>query len=114
MTNGDFRFMKEIGIEPSSPDDPFPRPLSPLLPPDAPLPRVTEEDARWLQNLGVTWEQDPEPGFDLPKTLPEYLARYLSLNINKPDNLVVLDLSTFDLVFLGHIINFQFCSPRNF
>lgn len=76
MTSGDFQFMKEIGIEPSGSDDPSPIPLPPLPPPEAPIPKLTEEDARWLQDLTVAWEQDPEPGFIPPKTLREYLVRF--------------------------------------
>jgi hypothetical protein len=76
MTNRDFQFMKEMGIEPSGLDDPFLRPLQPPPSPEAPMPNLTEDDARWLQNLGVPWEQDPELGFVPPKSLREYLVRY--------------------------------------
>ena len=76
LTTGDFRFMKELGIEPSSLDDPFPRPLPPPPPPEATIPKLTEEDACWLHDLRVIWEQDPEPGFVPPTTLREYLARF--------------------------------------
>ena len=76
MTDGDFQFMKEIGIEPSGLDDPFPGPLPPPPPTEAPIPRLTEEDSRWLQDLRVAWEHEPQPGFVPPGTLPEYLARY--------------------------------------
>lgn len=62
MTNGDFQFMKEMGIEPCGLDDQFPNSLPPPPPPEAPIPRLTEEDARWLQNLGVLWG---EPGAGL-------------------------------------------------
>jgi hypothetical protein len=54
----------------------FPGPPSPPPPCEAPIPEFTEKDACWLQNLGVMWEQDPEPGFVPPGTLGEYLTRY--------------------------------------
>ncbi len=76
MSHTDSQFMKEMGIEPCHLDDPAPSSLPPPLPPEAQLPSLTEADARWLLNLGVILEEDPEPGFVLPKTLQEYLARY--------------------------------------
>jgi hypothetical protein len=76
MTNGDLQFMKKMGIEPSGLDDLFPRPLSPPQPPEVPIPKLTEKDACWLQNLRVAWEHEPEPEFIPPKTLPEYLGRF--------------------------------------
>jgi hypothetical protein len=78
MTYGDRKFMMEVGIEPCTLDDRFPRPLPPPLPPGPVIPSLTEKDACWLQNLGVMREQDPEPGFKPPKSLREYLARYPS------------------------------------
>lgn len=75
MTDEDFQFMKEMGIEPSSLDDPLPGLLPPPTPPGAwYIPFVTEEDESWLLKLRVLWE--PEPGFVPPKTFGEYLARY--------------------------------------
>jgi len=76
MTDGDFQFMKEIGIEPSGLDDPFPTSLPPPPPAEAPIPKLTEEDARWLLNLGVVWGHEVEPEFGPPKTLREYLGRF--------------------------------------
>ena len=76
MTDGDFRFLRELGIEPSGLDDPFPRPLPPQLPSEAPIPKLAEQDSRWLRDLRVAWEPEPQPEFVPPKTLPEYLARF--------------------------------------
>ena len=76
VTPGDFQFMKEIGIEPSGLDDPFPCPLPPPPPPEATIPKLTEEDPRWLLNLGLMLEHEVKPKFVPPKTLREYLARY--------------------------------------
>jgi hypothetical protein len=76
MTSGDIQFMKEMGLDPWSVDGPFPRPLPPPPHPEATIPKLTEEDEQWLQNLGVMWEQDPEPDFEPPSTLREYLVRY--------------------------------------
>jgi hypothetical protein len=76
MTHGDRKFMMEVGIEPCTLDDPFPRPLPSPLPPGPLMPRLTEKDACWLLNLGVMWEREPEPDFMPPKSLREYLARY--------------------------------------
>ena len=76
MTHGDRKFMMEVGIEPCTLDDPFPRPLPPRLPPGPLIPSLTEKDARWLLNLGVMWEHEPELGFVPPRSLREYLARY--------------------------------------
>ena len=76
MTLGDFQFMKEIGIEPSGLDDPFPGSLPPPPPPKLPIPKLAEEDSRWLEDLRVAWEHEVEPDFVPPKTLPEYLARF--------------------------------------
>jgi hypothetical protein len=75
MTFGDIQFLKAAGIEPSSLGDPFPTSLPPPMPTETIIPKLAEEDSRWLQNLAVMWEQGPEPGFVPPKTLPEYLAR---------------------------------------
>lgn len=76
MTLGDMQFLKELGIVPCAIEGSSPRPLPPPLPTEAPSPELTEEDARWLQNLGVTWDEDPEPVFVPPMTLKEYLLRY--------------------------------------
>jgi hypothetical protein len=76
MTFGDIQFLKAAGIEPSSLQDPFPRPLLPPPHPEAPIPKLAEEDSRWLQDLRVAWEHEPEPEFVPPKTVPEYLARF--------------------------------------
>jgi hypothetical protein len=76
MTDGDIQFLKKMGIDPRSLGDPFPNPLPSSPPSEAPIPKLTEEDARWLINLGVTWELETEPEFIPPKTLPEYLVRY--------------------------------------
>ncbi len=46
------------------------------LPPGPLIPSLTEKDARWLLNLGVMWEREPEPDFMPPKSLREYLVRY--------------------------------------
>ena len=74
MTNRDIQFMKEMGIEPSSLDDPFPS-LLPPPPPEAPTANLTEEDARWLQNVGVIWDET-KPGFIPPGTPLECPTRY--------------------------------------
>jgi len=76
MTSGDFQFMKEMGIALCHLDDPFP--ISLPLPPVPKIPTLSEKDACWLQNLGVMWEQDPEPEFDPPKALRDYLGRFPS------------------------------------
>jgi hypothetical protein len=76
MTHGDIQFLKEVGIEPCSLGDPSPGSLPPPPPPEATIPKWTEEDEQWLQNLGVMWEQDPEAGFVPPMTLREYLSRF--------------------------------------
>jgi len=76
MTYGDRKFMMEVGIEPCTLYDPFPGSLPPPLPPGPVIPYPTEKDACWLLNLGVLWEQEPEPGFEPPKSVREYLARY--------------------------------------
>ena len=76
MTYGDGQFLREMGIDPCLLDDPFPRPLPPPLPPESLIPSLTEKDACWILNLGVTWEHEPEPDFMPPKSLWEYLARY--------------------------------------
>ena len=75
MTLGDKQFLKEMGIEPSSLDDPFPRPLPPPLPLGPVIPSLTENDACWLQNLGVQWDE-PEAGFVPPGTLHESLTLF--------------------------------------
>ena len=63
MTYGDGQFLREMGIDPCLLDDPFPRPLPPPLPPESLIPSLTEKDACWILNLGVTWEHEPELGF---------------------------------------------------
>jgi hypothetical protein len=73
MTNGDKRFMTEVGIEPCTLDDPFPGSLPPSLPPGPVIPALSEKDARWLLNLVVMREPEPEPGFVPPKSVREYL-----------------------------------------
>jgi hypothetical protein len=75
MTLGDTQFLKAMGHDPCRLGDPLPGSLPPPPPPEVIIPRVTVEDARWLQNLGVVWEET-EPVFDPPKTLPEYLDRF--------------------------------------
>jgi hypothetical protein len=37
---------------------------------------LTEKDACWILNLGVTWEHEPELGFVPPRCLWEYLSGY--------------------------------------
>jgi predicted transcriptional regulator len=37
-----------------------------------------------------------------------------AFDADKPDNLVVFDLPTFDLVFPGHVVDFQSCAQRDF
>jgi hypothetical protein len=74
MTSSDRKFLREIGIEPGTLDDPFPHSLPPT--PGSVIPSLTEKDACWLGKLKVMWEEDPEPGFVPPKGLREYLARY--------------------------------------
>jgi hypothetical protein len=76
MTYGDGQFLRELGIDPCLLDDPFPRPLPPPLPPESLIPSLTEKDACWILNLGITWEHEPELGFVPPKSLREYLVRY--------------------------------------
>jgi hypothetical protein len=76
MSYRDRKFMMEVGIDPCLLDDPFPRPLPPPLPPGPLIPKLTEKDACWLLNLGVTWEHEPELGFVPPRCLWEYLSGY--------------------------------------
>jgi hypothetical protein len=76
VTNGDIKFLRELGIEPSSLDDPSPSSLPPPLPPEALIHKLMEKDACWLQNLGVMWEHEPELGFVPPRCLWEYLSGY--------------------------------------
>jgi len=76
MTCGDIEFLKAIGIDPCCLDDPSPDPLTSPPPAEAPVPKLAEEDSHWLHDLRVAWEQEPEPEFIVPKTLPEYLGRY--------------------------------------
>jgi hypothetical protein len=76
MTSHDRRFLREIGIEPFLMEEPGPVSLPPPRSPETPVPALTERDARWLQNLRVAWEPEPEPGFAPPSTLGEYLVRF--------------------------------------
>ncbi len=74
MTHVDTEFLKGVGIDPRSVGDPFPGPLPSPTPSEVPIPKLTEEDARWLRDLRVSWEHEPEPEFIPPKTLQEYLG----------------------------------------
>lgn len=67
MSDADILFMKQVGNEPCDPTAP-----------EAQTPSLPEKAAHPLANLMVMREQEPEsePGFELPKTLPEYIARY--------------------------------------
>jgi hypothetical protein len=76
MTFSDTQFLKAIGIDPCSLGAPSPSPHTPPPPAEAPVPKLAEEDSRWLHDLRVAWEHEPEPEFIVPKTLPEYLGRY--------------------------------------
>jgi len=76
MTREDIQFLKAVGIDPCSLGDPLPGSLPPPPPTEAPIPKLAEEDSRWLQDLRVAWEHEPEPDFMPPKTFREYLARY--------------------------------------
>jgi len=76
MTVGDMQFLREVGIDTRNLGDPSPSPLTPPPPTEAPVPALTAEDARWLQNLRVAWVHEPEPDFIVPKTLWEYLGRF--------------------------------------
>ena len=76
MTFGDMQFLKKMGIDPPSLDDPLPSSLPPPPPPEATIPKLTEEDARWLKDLRVAWGHEVEPEFVVPKTLREYLALF--------------------------------------
>lgn len=71
MTFGDIEFLKEVGIDPRSLGS---LPTSPP-PPETPILKLAEEDSRPLREP-VAWEHEPEPEFIVPKTLPEYLARF--------------------------------------
>jgi hypothetical protein len=75
MTLGDIQFLKAVGIVPCDLGCPLPPAQPPTPPAEAPIHHFTENDARWLQNLGVICDE-PEPEFVPPKTLPEYLARF--------------------------------------
>ena len=111
MTNGDIKFLRELGIEPSSLDDASPSSLPPPLPPGPPIPKLTEEDARWLQNLGVRWEPEPEPDFIPPKSLREYLVRYpngITEAVGKAAKRLGLGLSDDDLDDLAQDIVLMF------
>lgn len=76
MTDGDRQFMKALGIEPCDLHDPLTHRHTPPLCSAPAIPSLTERDARFLQNLRIRWEREPEPGFVLPNTLSEYLTRY--------------------------------------
>ena len=107
MTYGDGQFLREMGIEPCLLDDPFPRPLPPRLPPGPLIPSLTEKDARWLLNLGVMWEREPEPDFISPTSLREYLVRYpngIREAVEVAAKRLGLDLSDDDLDDLGQDI----------
>ena len=67
MTDADKKFMGQVGIEPFTLCDPFPASLPRPLPPRRVIPTLMEKDARWLHNLGIVWEQDPEPGSSYPR-----------------------------------------------
>jgi hypothetical protein len=73
MTLGDIQFLKAMGIDPRSLGDPFPTSLPPP-PTEAPIPKLAEEDSRWLQNLRVIWNETEHDGIP-PKTLREFLTR---------------------------------------
>jgi hypothetical protein len=111
VTNGDIKFLRELGIEPSSLDDPSPSSLPPPLPPEALIHKLMEKDACWLQNLGVMWEQEPEPDFIPPKSLREYLARYpngITEAVRKAARRLGLGLSDDDLDDLAQDIVLMF------
>jgi len=76
MTDGDRQFMKEAGIEPCDLHGLLSHAPTPPPCPGPAIPSLTDKDARWLQNLGILWEQEPEPGFVPPRTFKEYLSRY--------------------------------------
>jgi hypothetical protein len=111
MTDGDIQFLKSAGIEPSGLEDPFPTSLTTPPPAETPTPKLTEEDASWLQNLRVTWEHEPEPEFIPPKTLREYLGRFPN-GINEATRAVAnemeLDLSEYDFDDLAQDIVVMF------
>ena len=76
MTPGDIEFLKAMGIDPRSLGEPLPDSVTPPPPSEVPTLKLAEEDSRWLHDLRVAWEDDPEADFVPPETLPEYLARY--------------------------------------
>ena len=76
MTDGDRQFMKEAGIEPCDFHDLLPRALTSPPGVGPTILSLTEKDARWLRNLGILWEKEPEPDFVPPRTFKEYLSRY--------------------------------------
>jgi len=76
MTEWDIQFLKKMGIDPCSLGDPSPDPLPSPPTVKASVPKLAEGDSRWLQELRVSWENEPEPYSVPPKTLPEYLSRY--------------------------------------
>ena len=76
MTDGDRQFMKGAGIEPCDFHGLLPHALTPPPRSGLAILSLTEKDARWLRNLGILWEQEPEPDFVPPRTFKEYLNRY--------------------------------------
>ena len=76
MTPGDIEFLKAVGIDPRSLGDPLPSPPPSPPPSEVPILKLAEGDSRWLQDLRVAWEHEPEPEFVPPKTLHEYLTRF--------------------------------------
>jgi hypothetical protein len=76
MTHDDIQFLKVVGIDPSCLGDPLAGPFTPLPPAEPPVPKLPEDDSRWLRNLRVVWEHETEPEFEPPKTLSEYLDRF--------------------------------------
>ena len=113
MTYGDGQFLRELGIDPCLLDDPFPRPLPPPLPPESLIPSLTEKDACWILNLGVTWEHEPELGFVPPKSLREYLVRYpncIREAVEVAAKRLGLDLSDDDLDTLAQNVITMFLS----
>jgi hypothetical protein len=76
MTYDDITFLRQLGIDHRSLGDPSPGSLPAQSPAEGPVPALTAEDARWLLNLGVTWEHGVEPEFIPPRCLEEYLSRH--------------------------------------
>ena len=76
MTHDDIQFLKAVGINHCSLGDLLTGPLTPAPVTEAPILKLTGEDARWLQTLRVAWEHEVEPEFVPPTTLREYLVRF--------------------------------------